>query len=49
MSEIHHVHSRAVCVCVQVFERLAAPIYMPDRVQRQRPDLVDKYGDGKKK
>ena len=33
---------------MQVFERLAAPIYMPDRVQRQRPDLVDKYGDGTK-
>ena len=37
-----------MCARVQVFERLAAPIYMPDRVQRQRPDLVDKYGDGTK-
>ena len=27
----------------QIFEELAAPLYMPDRVQRQRPDLVDKY------
>lgn len=27
----------------RAFEQLFAPIYMPDRVKKQRPDLVDKY------
>ena len=28
----------------KIFERIAAPFYMPDRVKRQRPDLAEKYG-----